>query len=118
MPIGDAVWAYEEARQAWLAAAREAQSQGVEPDDLPREPNQPAPLNTFSTGLNSGFPVKLEPGNYRIRTRAADGTIVPESERRLVVFSPRRTAVGYEVIPENRWTFPEESNDLEGAIFR
>ncbi|MCP4420766.1 MAG: hypothetical protein GY805_29505, partial [Chloroflexi bacterium] len=70
----------------------------------------------YSTGLNSGFPVKLDTGNYRIRTRASDGTIVPNSERHLVVFSPRRTAVGYEVVPEQRWTFPEESNDLEGAI--
>lgn len=112
----DAVWAYEEAREAWLAAAREAQRQGVEPDDLPQAPLEPAPLTTFSTGLNMGFPIKLEPGTYRVRTRAADGTVVPESERRLVVFSPRRTAVGYEVIPERRWTFPEESNDLEGAI--
>ena len=40
----------------------------------------------------------------------------PGSERNVVVFGPRRTAVGYEVIPEQRWTFPEESNDLEGAI--
>ena len=112
----DAVWAYEEAREAWLAAAREAQAQGIEPDDLPQAPLEPPPLTTFSTGLNMGFPLKLKAGTYRLRTRAPDGSIVPESERRLVVFSPRRTAVGYEVIPERRWTFPEESNELEGAI--
>lgn len=112
----DAVLAYEEARAAWLLAAREAQQQGVSPTDFPPEPIRPATFNTFSTGLNSGFPIQLEAGNYRIRTRAADGTIVPNSERRLVVFSPRRTAVGFEVVPEQRWTFPEESNDLEGAI--
>ncbi|MCA9994115.1 MAG: hypothetical protein KDE56_00125 [Anaerolineales bacterium] len=112
----NAALAYEEARLAWLDAAREAQSLGVAPDDLPKAPVEPAPLNTYSTGLNSGFPLKLEPGDYRIRTKTADGTIVPKSERRLVVFEPRRTAVGYEVIPEQRWTFPEESNDPEGAI--
>ncbi len=112
----DALLAYEEARQAWLASARELQQQGVSPDQFPPGPVEPSPFNTFSTGLNSGFPVKLDAGTYRIRTRASDGTIVPESERRLVVFSPRRTAVGYEVIPEQRWTFPEEANDLEGAI--
>ena len=112
----EATLAYQEARQAWIDAAREAQKQGVDPNDFPPGPEEPPPFNTFSTGLNSGFPIKLEPGNYRIRTRAADGSIVPESERRLVVFSPRRTAVGYEAIPEDRWTFPEESNDLEGAI--
>ena len=107
---------YEDARQAWIEAARVLQREGVKPDDMPPGPLKPSPLNTYSTGLNSGFPVKLEPGNYRIRTRAADGSIVPKSERRLVVFSPRRTAVGYEVVPEQRWTFPEESNELEGAI--
>lgn len=112
----EAALAYEQAREAWLAAAREAQKNGIPPDQFPPGPVEPAPLNTFSTGLNSGFPVKLAAGNYRIRVKATDGTIVPESERRLVVFSPRRTAVGYEVVPEQRWTFPEESNDLEGAI--
>ncbi len=112
----DAVWAYEDARQAWLDAAREAQKKGVDPNLFPEGPIEPPAPTTFSTGLNSGFPIKLDPGNYRIRTRAADGSIVPKSERDLVVFSPRRTAVGYEVIPEQRWTFPEQSNDLEGAI--
>ncbi|MCB8962553.1 MAG: hypothetical protein H6651_19735 [Ardenticatenales bacterium] len=107
---------YQAARQAWLAAAQEAQRNGVSPEDFPPAPAEPPPFNTFSTGLNMGFPVKLEPGDYRIRTRAADGTIVPGSEFRLVVFEPRRTAVGYEVVPEQRWTFPEEANDLEGAI--
>ena len=112
----DALLAYENARQAWLASAQEAQRQGIAPDDFPPAPVEPSSFNTYSTGLNSGFPVKLEAGNYRIRTKAPDGSIVPGSERHLVVFSPRRTAVGYEVIPEQRWTFPEESNDLEGAI--
>lgn len=112
----EATLAYQEARQVWLASAQEAQRQGIPPDQFPPSPVEPPPFNTFSTGLNSGFPVKLEAGNYRIRVRATDGTIIPKSERRLVVFSPRRTAIGYEVIPEQRWTFPEESNDLEGAI--
>ncbi|MEM7115179.1 MAG: hypothetical protein AAF614_22255 [Chloroflexota bacterium] len=112
----DAVWAYEDARQAWLAAAREAQGLGVAPDDLPKAPIEPTPMRTFSTGLNRGFPIQLDAGSYRIRTRAPDGSIVPRSERRLVVFAPRRTAIGYEVVPEQRWTFPEESNELEGAI--
>lgn len=111
-----ALLAYEEARQAWIAAARELQDQGVPPDQFPPGPEEPRPFNTFSTGLNQGFPVNLNPGSYRIRTRAPNGTIVPGSERRIVVFAPRRTAVGYEVVPEQRWTFPEESNDLEGAI--
>lgn len=112
----EALVAYEEARLAWLDAAREAQQQGVPPDEFPPAPTEPSPFNTYSTGLNRGFPVKLDAGNYRMHTKAPDGTIVPGSEMRLVVFSPRRIGIGYEVIPEQRWTFPENSNDLEGAI--
>ena len=112
----ESLTAYEEARLAWIEAARLAQSQGVPPEEFPPAPVEPRVFNTYSTGLNRGFPIKLEPGEYRIHTRAEDGTIVPASERRLVVFAPRRTAIGYEVVPEQRWTFPEESNDLEGAI--
>jgi hypothetical protein len=107
---------YQVAREEWLEAARQAQARGEDSTDLPPSPIAPKPFNTFSTGLNSGYPVDLEEGTYQIQTRLEDGTILPESKRDLVVFAPRRTAVGYEVIPEARWTFPEELNDLSDAI--
>lgn len=107
-----AVLEYEQAREAWLAQAREAQDRST----LPPAPQQPEAFNVFSTGLNSGYAVDLPAGAYQIRTRAPGGDIVPQSERRLVVFEPRRTAVGYEVLPEARWTFPEELNDLASAV--
>lgn len=107
---------YQLAREEWLEAARQAQAQGKDATDLPPSPIAPKPFNTFSTGLNSGYPVDLEEGTYQIQTRLEDGTILPESKRDLVVFAPRRTAVGYEVVPEARWTFPEELNDLSDAI--
>lgn len=107
---------YQVAREEWLEAARQAQARGEDSTDLPPSPIAPKPFNTFSTGLNSGYPVDLEEGTYQIQTRLEDGTILPESKRDLVVFAPRRTAVGYEVVPEARWTFPEELNDLSDAI--
>jgi hypothetical protein len=107
---------YQVAREEWLEAARQAQARGEDSTDLPPSPIAPKPFNTFSTGLNSGYPVDLEEGTYQIQTRLEDGTILQESKRDLVVFAPRRTAVGYEVIPEARWTFPEELNDLSDAI--
>jgi len=112
----DASLAYQAAREAWLAEAREAQAAGNDPTTLSPAPEQPEALNLFSTGLNRGYPVELPAGSYQIRTRRPDGNIITESERRLIVFTPRRTAVGYEVIPEERWTFPEELNDLSSAI--
>lgn len=112
----DAVLAYQEEREAWLAEAREAQAQGLDRETLSPAPEPPPAFNLFSTGLNRGYPVNLAVGTYEIRTRTPEGEIFPESERRLVVFAPRRTAVGYEVVPESRWTFPEEANDLSTAI--
>lgn len=112
----EASLAYQDERSAWLEQAREAQANDGDPASLPPAPEPPEAFNLFSTGLNSGYPIQLPPGTYQIRTRLPDGSIVPESVRRLVVFAPRRTAVGYEVIPEARWTFSEELNDLSGAI--
>jgi hypothetical protein len=111
-----ATYGYQSAREQWLAAAREAQARGDDPATLAPAPEPPEPFNVYSTGLNRGFPIYLEDGTYQIQTRRPDGDVIPESVRRLIVFSPRRTAVGYEVIPETRWTFPERLNDLADAI--
>lgn len=112
----EAVLAYQEEREAWLAQARDAQARGIDRATLPPAPQPPETFNLFSTGLNRGYAVDLPVGAYRIRTRTPGGEIVPESERRLIVFAPRRTAVGYEVVPEARWTFPEALNDLSSAV--
>lgn len=116
MAYRQAVSEYQMAREEWLEEARQARERGEDPADFPPSPIAPEPFNTFSTGLNSGYPIELEEGTYQIQTRQEDGTIIPESRRELVVFAPRRTAVGYEVVPEARWTFPEEVNDLSDAI--
>lgn len=108
--------AYQEAREAWLEEARQAQARGEDPQARSPAPEPPPVFNTFSTGVNLGFPLDLEEGSYQIRTRRPDGEIVPDSVRDLVVFGPRRTGVGYEVIPEKRWTFPEETNAPSDAI--
>lgn len=109
---------YQRAREAWLALGREVQAQNQEGGqiELSPAPQPPSAYDVYSTGLNRGYPVDLAAGTYQVRTRLADGTVVPESVRRLVVFAPRRTAVGYKVIPESRWTFPEDLNDLSDII--
>lgn len=112
----DAVLAYKEAQKEWLAINRAGQPQKTLDDSNNPAPEEPAPLTTLSNGLNRGFPVNLEAGSYRIRTRQADGSVVPHSERRLIVFAPRRTTVGYELLPEQRWTIPDESNEPESVI--
>ncbi len=111
-----AVQAYEEARARWLESAREAQARGETPSQSVAAPEPPPPLNLFSTGMNRGYPLSLPAGRYAVRTRLPDGSIAPESERDLIVFGARRSAVGYEVVPETRWTFPEQLNDLSDLI--
>jgi hypothetical protein len=107
---------FEAARQEWLAMAREAQARGDDPSTIPAPPTSPTPISIYSTGLNSGFPINLPDGTYQVRTRTVDGDIIPESVRDLTIFAPRRTAVGYELIPEARWTFPEDLSDLSNAV--
>lgn len=113
-----AVLAFEKAQAAWQTMLREGQTRRESGSqvEIPPPPEPPPPLNVFSTGLNRGYPVNLSPGSYDIQLRLADGSIQPGSARRLVVFAPRRTAVGYTVIPESRWTTPEELTDLADVI--
>lgn len=110
---------YYDAQQAWLDAADKAaaqQREGATPVALPPEPEPPAPIGVFSNGLNHGIPVKLEAGRYTIQLRGEDGQIVPGSERSLTVFAARRTGAGYTVVPERRWTTPDESPAPRDAI--
>lgn len=111
--------AYNDAERAWMAAAEEANErrQAGETAELPPPPEPPDPIGVFSNGLNQGMAIDLPPGEYRIRLRAEDETIVPGSERTLTVFAARRTGVGYSVVPETRWTTPLESSSPSDVIF-
>jgi hypothetical protein len=86
--------------------------------DMPRQPVQPDRPPFDLTGIQSDHIINLAAGNYRIHFRATDGTIVEGSEKKLVVFSRRRAGgVGYEIIPGNRWTQRESSNDPSESIY-
>lgn len=107
----EAVNAYRDAQVQWQETVRDAQQRRAEGEDvdIPLPPEAPEPFNLFSTGLNQGYPLDLAPGTYHVQVRGPDGDIVPDSRRTLVFFEPRRTAVGYTVIPQSRWTTPEEA---------
>ena len=111
--------AYFDAEREWQAAAADAdrRRQAGETVQLPPAPQRPDPIGIHSNGLNQGMPIDLDPGSYAIRLRGEDGSIVPGSERGLEVFAPRRTGVGYTVVPETRWTTPDESPAPTDAIF-
>ena len=89
----------------------------TEKPNAPVEPLEPELFLTVVTPLTSGFKLNLPIGNYQIRLRDAQGAIIPGSEKDVVVFSYRRTGIGYNIIPEARWTQPERSDDPLETIY-
>jgi hypothetical protein len=108
----DAQAAYQQELDALPASATPGVA--VTPPDPPAEP---APFTLYSTDIGRGFPIQLSAGEYTIRVRSADGKIVEDSEKRLVAFGPRRPGVGFQVVPQERWTFPEPADDPADVIY-
>jgi hypothetical protein len=84
---------------------------------VPDLPAEPAPFTLYSSEVGRGFPIRLPAGEYTIRLRDAGGQVVPASEKRLVAFAPRRYGVGYEVVPQAKWTYPEQASDPAEVIY-
>jgi hypothetical protein len=117
----EASFAYFRAEQAWELEMREIVRNNppgtVAEEDLPVRPEPPAPFSLFSTDLIEGYVVDLPQGRYQVRMRLSDGTIQPGSEKQLVMFSPLRSGVSYQVTPQSRWTRPEESRRPASTIY-
>ncbi|MBI2755535.1 MAG: hypothetical protein HYX52_02395 [Chloroflexi bacterium] len=101
---------------AWLKLA----ASRVTP--LPPPPAQlteapPEPYSGYAAEIAETPVVSLPAGAYTIRWRGPDGSIVPGSERRLVSFSARRQAVGYRLLPENRWTQPVDMFNPDEVLY-
>jgi hypothetical protein len=80
-----------------------------EDDVLVSQPVRPAEFLYSSTKVFKGVPLILPPGTYDIQLRNDDGKIVADSVKKLVVFRSDRVGVGYTVIPEDKWTTPEQT---------
>jgi ABC-type transport system involved in multi-copper enzyme maturation permease subunit len=82
-----------------------------------KEKGKPA-ARSYVQKPGEDYIVNLPFGRYKIRLRASDGTVVEGSEKNLISFRHRRSGkVGYEIIPEKRWTRPEISSDLTEIIY-
>lgn len=101
----DSVSAYYTAYDAFLKG-----SQTVAPE-------QPAAPTEYVMDLGEGFIAKLPPGSYQVRLKDARGQVVAGSERKLVAFPVLAKGVGYQVIPEQKWTYPANSDDLSQGVF-
>jgi hypothetical protein len=83
----------------------------------PEPPREPVPLTLYSTEPAQGFRINLPAGEYLIQVRDGSGQVVPGSAKRLAAIAPRRQGVGYEVVPQEKWTFPERADDPADAIY-
>ncbi|MBS1251121.1 MAG: hypothetical protein MAG451_00151 [Anaerolineales bacterium] len=115
----DRVWEYYQAEREYQEQLSQIVTQGKSEADvnIPDPPDKPEPFLFYSTGLNDGFPVELAAGAYVIRIRGADGQILPQSKRKLVVFSAQREGVGYTVVSRDKWTTPEQVDDPNQVIY-
>jgi len=82
------------------------------------EPVAPAQLGYEVRPLQKAFDVNLPAGTYSMRLEDWSGGTVEGSEKRLVVFSPRNAGVtGYDIIPGDRWTRPQESSSVMDVLY-
>ncbi len=115
-----AMFDYYDAKNAWTEEMDKIYQQiadGATIDNFPKEPATPEDFTIYSSPLVKGYPIKLPEGKYSIRTKLANGTIYPGSEKNLVMFRERRKSVVYGVIPESRWTKPAQSNTTNSVIY-
>ena len=107
----------QQAYQEALTAAAQAAAKGEEAPPVPPAPPELEDFSWYSTEPKPAFVVNLPPGEYEIFLRLPDGREQPDSRKKLQVFAPRRTGVGYMVVPQAKWTVPEESNDPQNVIY-
>lgn len=119
----NAVRKYYDEKAAWNALMaqmlKEVNETGIykDPEEIPDPPVQPE-MPMFSVYKpQPAFVVNLPAGEYRIRMLDTEGNLVPDSERKLVVYSHRRTGLGYQMRPDSRWNQFELSNDVSQVIY-
>src|SRR5262249_40440405 len=84
---------------------------------IPEAPVRPNAPTLASLQPSSGYIVNLPVGQYQIRVVNEQNQIWPGSQHTLIVFAPRRTGVGYMVVPQDRWTAPYSSDDPNTVIY-
>lgn len=83
----------------------------------PEPPEQPQFPNVQITPLDEAFVVNLPDGVYQMWLKDAEGRILSGSHKDIVVFSPRRVGISYNIIPATKWTRPEHSNASAEIVY-
>lgn len=84
----------------------------------PEEPARPDYYFVPPVPVQHGYNINLPAGEYRMRFLTKDGKLMSGSEKKLIVFDKRRTeGIGFDIIPEDRWTMPSESTRPSEVLY-
>lgn len=83
----------------------------------PDPPAEPSPFLYSSTEVRQGHALNLPAGRYRLSLVDEQGQQVKGTSMRLAVFQSTGSGTAYDVIPHDRYTFPEKSPDARQAIY-
>lgn len=84
----------------------------------PAAPAAPTVYVSAPDQVQDVFIVNLPPGQYSMRFLTPNGSIIEGSDKRVIAYRPRRTGgIGYEVIPSDKWTRPEESKTPASVLY-
>jgi hypothetical protein len=103
--------------ESWLRMAGERRGENMPKPPPVLDLPAPEPYRAFATEPEQAFVVDLPAGGYTMRLRTSDGTILPDSERRLISFAARRRGIGYVIRQEDRWTQPLVSFAPDEVIY-
>ena len=96
---------------------RQSRQSGA-PLNIPQKPVAPERPKFYVSDYRDELVINLPAGKYTMQMRDEDNLIVEGSERDIYVFeSLGQFGVGYELIPEERWTKRLSVFDPEGGIY-
>jgi hypothetical protein len=84
---------------------------------LPPAPREPQPPSKLVSPPDDGFILNLPSGNYYLRFKDRQGRPLAGGQKSLVVFPVHAKGVGYEIIPEDKWTSPVKSDGPGDHLF-
>jgi hypothetical protein len=101
-----------------ISKLREESPAGIiPPEKVPLRPEPPKRPSVLSTSPAQGFVMDLPNGTYEIQVQRPDGTVLPASKKRLVLFGKESDGIAYSVVPSTRWNLPEQSDEPESVIY-
>lgn len=84
----------------------------------PIPPERPEQYVVPPGEVRPAFIINLPAGEYSIRHLSPDGKVLEQSDKTLIIFEANRTrGIGYEIIPGDKWTRPEESKTPSSVVY-